>query len=80
MPLELERKFYNANKAKMLRLHRGKYVLIKGAKVAGVYSDAASAYRAGVEKFGTGQFLVTQVTDRNSVTFSPMISRRARVA
>jgi hypothetical protein len=42
---------------------RGRFALVRGDSVAGVYSDFDAALNAGYEKFGLEPFLVKEVTE-----------------
>jgi hypothetical protein len=47
--------------ARLLESDRGKYVLIRGPRVVGIFSTEADAIRAGYEEFGPVPFFVRQL-------------------
>jgi hypothetical protein len=68
MALEKELETYKA-KLSELTEHEGKFVLIKGDDVAGVYTSYDDALQEGYEKFGLGPFLVKQIHALEQVQF-----------
>jgi len=58
--LEKEIQTYNEQLADLLQ-HEGKYVLIHGSEVAGVYDTYTDALNAGYEKFALKSFLVKKI-------------------
>jgi hypothetical protein len=60
MPLEKEQQTYLREQEK-LRAHVGKYVLIHGDTVDGIYDTYQDALKVGYEKFGLEPFLVKQI-------------------
>jgi hypothetical protein len=44
--------------------NRGRFALVRGDAVAGLYPSFDAALAAGYEKFGLDPFLVKEVTDR----------------
>ncbi|MDO8524496.1 MAG: hypothetical protein Q7R99_02610 [bacterium] len=69
MPLEQEIKTYNELKNKLLKESRGKFVLIKGSEMIGVYENKDTALSGGYKKFGNQEFLVKEVLDFDAVNF-----------
>ncbi len=61
MPLEQEVAYYNSIRAELIKNHEGKFALIKGEKLFGVFDQAESAYGEGVKLFGSQTFLVKQI-------------------
>ena len=59
-PLKREYETYLAHLPQLAQ-HEGKFVLIHGSDVAGVYDTYKDALTAGYEKFGLKQFLVKRV-------------------
>jgi len=62
MALEKELETYYRN-WKELEKQEGKFVLIKGNKVHGVYSSYEEALKEGYRAFGTNSFLVKQISE-----------------
>ncbi len=61
--LEEEIKTYFAGKEEYLKTAKGKYLLIKGTRVLGVFDSDRDALREGYKKFGGEPFLVKQVVE-----------------
>jgi len=61
--LEAEIRAYFEKKAEYLKAAAGKYLLIKGEEVVGVFESEADALNAGYEKYGNAPFLVKQVLE-----------------
>ena len=59
--LDLELGTYDAKRDELLASAEGKFVLIKGEEMAGVYDSQADAIRQGYQLFGNVPFLVKQV-------------------
>ena len=62
-PLSKEIKTYNEKKADLLRDNSGKFVLIKGDKLVGIYDTKNDAIKIGIEKFGNNPFLVKKIME-----------------
>lgn len=61
--LQDELKVYQQKKQELLAKAVGKYVLIKGNEVVGVFDTDTDAVSRGYEKFGNVPFLVKQVLE-----------------
>ena len=61
MPLEVELAYFNAEKAVLLKHHEGKFVLVVGREVLGVFDTHDEAYKAGVTLKGNVPMLIKQV-------------------
>jgi hypothetical protein len=61
--LETEWRYFNEHRAEFVEQAPGKYALVKGDALIGMYADEASAIRSGYEKLGNVPFLVKQVTE-----------------
>jgi hypothetical protein len=59
--LDAERKFYDARLPELLEHHDGKFVLIKGEALAGVFDTMNEALREGARRFGLEAFLARRV-------------------
>ena len=59
--LDLELGTYDAKRDELLASAEGKFVLIKGEEMAGVYDSQEDAVRQGYGQFGNVPFLVNQV-------------------
>jgi len=62
---EKELATYEKNKELLLAKHRGKYVLIKGDQIFGVFDTQADAARVGYEKIGVKPFLIKKVLEND---------------
>lgn len=76
MKLAKEKRYFDQIKGSLLKNHEGQFALIKGYQLIDIFPDAASAFKAGAEKFGGQGFLVTKVEQRADVTVSPLLSRK----
>ena len=68
MSLEAELKTYQAALPGLLA-NEGKYVLIQGENIIGVYDTYADAIQSGYEKCGLAPFLVKQIKAVEQVQF-----------
>ncbi len=68
MALEKELETFKA-KLPELTEHEGKFVLIQGTNLAGVFTSYEDALKEGYEKFGLTPFLVKQVHALEQVQF-----------
>ena len=57
----------------LLREHEGRYVLIRGTEVIGVFADRSQALREGYQRFGVVPFLVRQITASQPVVSLPNV-------
>ncbi len=66
--LRAELELYEAHKSEWLKIHRDKFVVVKGTDLLGFFIDFHDAYRAGVEKYGIDtDFLVKRVVPHEPV-------------
>lgn len=61
--LDSERRFFEANRERLMAEGAGKFVLLKGRKVYGFYDTKFDAIDAGYERFGNVPFFVHKVTE-----------------
>lgn len=59
--LQKEIETFKAKKNEVLAQAEGKFVLIKGEKVIGLFESQGDALQEGYKQFGKGPFLVKQV-------------------
>ncbi|HYA21533.1 MAG TPA: hypothetical protein VEG25_12945 [Burkholderiales bacterium] len=59
--LEVERKYYSEKVEEWKRLYPGKFVVVKGRELVGVFPSMDDALSAGGAKFGLDSFLVRLV-------------------
>jgi len=60
--LEKEEKAFEQNLPELLKTDLGKFVLVKGDKIIGVYSVIADALSSGYEKYKEQPFFIRQVS------------------
>ncbi len=60
-PLNEEIKTYERNKDNLVKESNGKYVLIKGNEIIGIYDTQNDAIKVGIDKFGNTPFLVKKI-------------------
>ncbi len=63
MILDREVAFYQAHKEELLRLHKGKFVLIKGDCLVDAFDTPREAYARGLREFGNVPFLIKEVVE-----------------
>jgi len=61
--LEAELQYFNEHHAELLEQAAGKFALIKGDRLIGMFDNETSAIRNGYQKLGNVPFLVKQVTE-----------------
>ena len=65
--LQEELATFEAERARLLETSRGKFALVKGGAVLGVFDDRFEAIRSGYGKLGNVAFLVKQILDEDVV-------------
>ena len=71
MPLETELRYFESKKPELLRHHEGKYVLIVGEELLGVFDHQDDAYRAGIAQKGNVPMLIKRVSTRDTTESVP---------
>ena len=66
--LETELKTYEEQRDKLLT-HEGKFVVIHGSEILGVYGSYEDALKAGYEKYKLEPFLVKKIQAVDAVNF-----------
>jgi hypothetical protein len=61
--LKQELEFFEANRFKLLEESAGKYALVKGAEIKGIYDTELDAVRAGYQLLGNEAFLVKHIVE-----------------
>ena len=74
MALEPELKFFAENKTKLTKAHFGKFVLVKGSELIGVFDNAETALAEGAKRFGTDSFLVRQLNPDEKDIYIPALA------
>jgi len=61
--LDEELAFFSANKNQWLQEHKGKFALVKGSQLIGVYDSPENAYVEAVKRFGNSPVLIKQISE-----------------
>lgn len=62
--LETERKFFNDHQPRWPEAYPGKFVLVKGEALIGVFDSDTTAVSEGIQRFGLESFLVRGVSEK----------------
>lgn len=60
-----EKETYEKNKQNLIRDDKGKFVLIKGKKIIGIFKYKIEAVNAGNRKFGAFQSFVKEIKEED---------------
>ena len=71
--LEREFKYYQANKERLLSEHKGKFAIIKGEKILGIFDDKANAIETTKKDHPLGTFMVQEVVEDDVLTFHSQV-------
>lgn len=74
MSLEQEQKFFESQKAELLKQHEGQFVLIKNQKISGFFTTEQEAYEKGIELFGAQEMFIKQILKEEPKHFIPAFS------
>ena len=74
MVLEAENKFFDANRAQWLPHHEGKFALIHGDALIGVFDSPAIAYVEGVKRLGNVPLLIKPILASDPVEHIPALT------
>ncbi|HUP61674.1 MAG TPA: hypothetical protein VNA69_14785 [Thermoanaerobaculia bacterium] len=66
--LETELRYFDEHRSELLREAAGKFALVKGEKLIGVFDSETAAIRHGYETLGNVPFLVKQVAEVDTVS------------
>lgn len=72
--LEKERKYFETNRKQWVALHPGKFVLVKGEELIGVFDKPEDALAEGARRFGLDSFLVRQVKEAEELIYIPALT------
>ena len=73
--LKRELNYFMSIKDDLLKDHQGKFALIKGKKLIGVYKTPKSAYKAGLKKIGKTQFFIKEIVKEEVPESIPTITQ-----
>ncbi len=68
-PLAEELRTYLAQRENLLQQFPGKFALVKGNKIVGLYDRKEEAYNTGYEQFHRAAFLVKQVQEQDKTFY-----------
>ena len=74
MALEKELQFFAENKTQWAKTHLGKFVLVRGSELIGVYDNAETAIAEGAKRFGAESFLVRPVDLEEKDIYIPALA------
>ena len=66
--LDKERKFYREKHDELVKTSFGKFVLIKGEEIIGVFNTIEEALSEGARRFGLQSFLVREIRQEVEAT------------
>jgi len=72
--LDKERKYFEAHRGEWLKQHLGKFALVKGEELLGVFDTQQKALIEGARRFGIDGFLVRQVEESEQVVYIPALT------
>ncbi len=72
-PLQQERKVFLEKQAEWQKTHPGKFVLVKGEALIGVFDSDATAVSEGIRSFGLEPFLVRNVEEKEEAIRIPAL-------
>lgn len=69
--LEIEYQFYQKNRDSLLKTYKGRFIVIRGDKVVGVFASEEEAYLEASKLYKLGTFLIQECTpnDKETQTF-----------
>lgn len=71
--LDTELEYFESIKDELLKYNRGKFAVIQGQELAGIWDSGESAYLKGVERFGLKSFLVRRIEEEEEVVDLPTL-------
>jgi hypothetical protein len=71
--LATEMAYFKQHLDELLAHHSGKFVLIHGTELAGVFDTMAAAYEVGVQKWGNVPMLIRQVRQDDPIETVPAL-------
>ncbi|HXP61143.1 MAG TPA: hypothetical protein VN829_11670 [Dongiaceae bacterium] len=71
--LEKERKFFKDHQSEWRGAYPGKFVLVKGEALIGVFDSDTTAVSEGIQRFGLESFLVRNVAENEEAIRIPAL-------
>ncbi len=68
-----EYKYYQNVKSKLLEESEGKFALIKGNELLGLFDTDMDAYQVGISKFGNVPFLIIRISKEEEQYWIPTL-------
>lgn len=72
--LEKERDYFEQHRQEWLSVYHGKFTLIKGEELVGVFDKQEDALTEGARRFGGESFLVRQVEESEKLVYIPALT------
>ena len=63
--LQKDEEWFEQNRQELLTVHKGKWIVIYNQESLGTFNSFKEAYNSGVEKSGSEDISVRQVTEKN---------------
>ncbi len=74
MALETELQFFAQQKPELLKYHEGKFALVVGQQLLGVFDTHEDAYKAGLARVGNRPMLIKQVVRQEPMQSAPALA------
>jgi hypothetical protein len=72
--LDVERQFYATHMEEWSRTNSGRFAVVKGEELAGMFATMDEALSAGATRFGLSPFLVRRVGDQEEKISIPALT------
>ncbi len=73
MVLAKEYEYFASVKDELLKHYEGKFALIYGSELVGIWDSQATAYRNGIERFGNVPFLIKHIVAEDAIESVPAL-------
>jgi len=71
--LSEEYAYFNEIKKELIKNYEGKYALIKGHNLVGIYDTDTDAYQVGIMQYGNEPFLIVKISQENEIFWIPTL-------
>ena len=75
MALEQEIRFFEEQKPELLKHHEGKFALVVGKSLLGIFDSHEEAYKAGLARVGNRPMLIKQILRVEPTQSAPALAR-----
>jgi hypothetical protein len=72
--LSVELSWFEDHRKELCNEHLGKFAVVHGIELIGIYDDFSTAFKSGYEKTGTPSILVKQILPTDDVFSAPALS------